>query len=108
MAISFHRVTCAPLRDFEASAPDGVVIGILGDNGSGADQLLRLASRIELPASGRVEAKSVLALDHALARQDALEREQTAVAIDGLRRAGSTVLLASHEELLLERLADEI
>ena len=108
MAIAFHRVTCAPLRDFEASAPDAVVIGILGDNGCGSDQLLRLASRTELPASGHVEATSVVALDHTLARQDALERERTAVALEGLRRAGSTVLLASHEELLLERLADEI
>jgi ABC-type multidrug transport system ATPase subunit len=97
-----------PLRDFEASAPDGVVIGILGDNGCGADQLLRLASRTELPASGRVDAASVLVLDHSLARQDALERERTAIALDGLRRAGSTVLLATHEEALLERLADEI
>ena len=108
MAIAFHRVTAAPLRDFEASAPDGVVIGILGDNGCGADQLLRLASRTELPASGRVDAASVLVLDHSLARQDALERERTAIALDGLRRAGSTVLLATHEEALLERLADEI
>lgn len=108
MAITFHRVTCPPLHDFDAAAPDGVVIGILGENGCGAGELLRLASGIDQPSAGKVEARSVVALDHTLAHLDAFERERTAASLDRLRRSGSTVLFASHEEALLERLADEI
>jgi lipopolysaccharide transport system ATP-binding protein len=50
----------------------------------------------------------VLLIDHAFAHHDALVREQAFIAIDRLRRAGVTILLASHEEELLRRLADEI
>jgi lipopolysaccharide transport system ATP-binding protein len=108
MAIAFHRVNCAPLRDLDAAAPAGVVVGIIGENGSGSDQLLRLAAGLELPQSGKVEATAVLALDHTFARQDAVERERASSALDRLRRSGKTILLASHEEDLLERLSDEI
>jgi len=50
----------------------------------------------------------VLALDQALATQDALVRARTLTGLDRLRRAGSTILLASHEERLLESLCDEV
>jgi ABC-type transport system involved in cytochrome c biogenesis ATPase subunit len=56
MALAFRRVTCAPLREFEAAAPDGVVVGIIGENGSGKTRLLRLAARLDRPESGVVEA----------------------------------------------------
>jgi lipopolysaccharide transport system ATP-binding protein len=125
MALVFRRVTCAPLRDFEAAAPDGVVIGIIGENGSGKTRLLRLAAGLERPESGVVEAPAavrllgpddpltlapagLLLIDQTFSRQDPLVRERAAVALDRLRGAGVTTLVASHEEELLRRLADEI
>jgi ABC-type methionine transport system ATPase subunit len=125
MALAFRRVSSGPLQDFDAAAPDGVVIGIIGESGSGTDHLLRLAAGLEKPASGSVDASaparflgpddalslapaSVLSIDRTFARHDALVRERAALALDRMRRSGATILLASHEEELLRRLADEI
>jgi homopolymeric O-antigen transport system ATP-binding protein len=125
MAIVFRQVVSPPLRGLDAVAPGGAVIGVIGENGAGKGRLLRLAAGLEKPASGGVEAPqprrllgaadaldlapvAVLAMEHTLARQDSLVRQQTATGLDTLRRAGSTVLLVSHEEDLLRRLADEI
>jgi len=125
MAIVFRQAVCPPLQRLDAVAPDGAVIGIIGENGSGKRSLLRLAAGIETPVAGAVEAGpsrrllgpddpldlspvDALLLEHALARQDALVRQRSALAIDRLRRAGTTVLLVSHEEELLRLLSDEI
>ncbi|HUE20449.1 MAG TPA: Wzt carbohydrate-binding domain-containing protein [Bryobacteraceae bacterium] len=125
MAIVFRQVDCGPLTGLDATAPDGAVIGIVGENGSGKGSLLRLAAAFEKPVSGTVEAGeprrllgpddaldfspvAVLALEHTLARRDALERQRAAVALERLRRARTTVLLISHEEELLLQLADEV
>jgi lipopolysaccharide transport system ATP-binding protein len=125
MALAFRRVTSGRLQSFEAAAPDGVVVGIIGENGSGKGRLIRLAAGEEAAAAGTVERSGavrrlgpddaldlsptpVLLMEHTFARQDALAREQAALALDGLRRAGTTTLLVSHEEDLLRRLADEV
>jgi len=125
MAIVFRQVVCPPLAGLDATAPDGAVIGIVGENGSGKSNLLRVAAGLMEPVSGAVEAGeerrllgpddaldfstvAVLAMEHTLARRDALERQQAAVALDRLRRARATVLLVSHEEELLLQLADEV
>jgi ABC-type sulfate/molybdate transport systems ATPase subunit len=125
MAIAFRRVTSGPLQDFDAAAPDGVVVGIVGENGSGKGRLIGLAAGEAAAASGSVERSgavrrlgpddaldltpiAVLLIEHTFARQDALERERAALALDGLRRAGTTTLLVSHEEDLLRRLSDEV
>ena len=136
MALAFRRVTCAPLEEFDAAAPDGVVIGIIGENGSGKSRLLRLAAGGERPVSGAVEASGaarllsaddaldlrllltqqilhpapcpVLLIDQTFARCDLLARERAAISLDRMRRAGVTALVVSHEEELLGRLADEI
>ena len=125
MAIAFRRVTSAPLQEFDAAAPDGVVVGIIGENGSGKSRLLRLAAGVERPASGTVEISGaarlvgpddplslapapVLLIDQTFARHDLAVRERAAIALARLRRAGATTLLVSHEEDLLRRLADEI
>ena len=125
MPVSFHDVTLAPLRGFSAEAPDGALVGVIGENGSGKSALLRLAAGIDRPASGEVRATQpsrligiadpldfsavrTLLLEHALARQDALVRSRAAVELDTLRRSGTTILLVSHEEELLRSLADEI
>jgi lipopolysaccharide transport system ATP-binding protein len=50
----------------------------------------------------------VLLIDQTLAQHDWVVRERSAVALDRMRRSGSTILLASHEEDLLRLLADEI
>ncbi len=125
MSLAFRMVTSAPLRDFDAAAPDGVVIGMVGENGSGKSQLLRLAAGIGAPEAGSVERSGrarllgpldqlnlepvpILLIDQTFAGHDALVRHRAALALDRMRRAGSTILLASHEEELLLRLADEI
>jgi len=119
MALTFR------LADFEAAAPDGVVIGLIGENGAGKSRLLRLAAGVEGPVGGTVEAPptrrllgpmdaldfspvELLLLDNTLAGQDALARERAAIALERMRRAGTTTLLVSHEEALLVRLADEV
>jgi len=124
MSLAFRQVSAPPLAGLDADAPDGVVIGILGEDGAGKSRLLRLAAGLEEPVSGTVDAipgrllgpddpldltaVPVLCIDHTFARHDALVRERAAIAMDGLRRAGTTTLLVSHEEDLLRRLTDEI
>src|SRR5215475_13586762 len=127
MALAFRQVNCAPLAGFDAAAPDGAVIGIIGENGAGKTRLLDCAAGVARPESGKVEASGparllgsedsldlvpegtrVLLLNHTLARQDLLARERAAIILAQLRRAGATVLLVSHEEDLSRRLADEV
>jgi lipopolysaccharide transport system ATP-binding protein len=125
MALVFRGVSSSPLVEFTATAPDGAVIGVVGENGSGKSVLARLAGGVEQPVSGVVESYGgarllgpddplnlapapVLAIDQTFARQDLLVRERAAVAITRLRQTGSTILLISHEEELLRRLADEV
>ncbi len=125
MAVAFRKVSSVPLVEFDAAAPDGVVIGIIGENGSGKTRLLHLAAEIDQAESGSIEmsgsarllraadtldlsAVPVLLIDHTFAAKDALAREKAAIALDGLRRAGTTVLLVSHEEELIRRLSDEV
>lgn len=114
MALAFRRVTGARLREFEAAAPDGVVIGVIGENGSGKSELLRTAAETAgAKLLGPEDALNlapapVIAIDQTFARHDALVRGRAALALDRLRRSGSTILLASHEEELLLALCDEI
>lgn len=125
MAIVFRHVICGPLQDLDGTAPDGAVIGIIGEDGSGKAMLLRLAAGSERPSAGTVEAPpsrrllgpndplnlapaGALLIEHTLARHDALVRQRASVALDRLRRAGATVLLVSHEEDLLHQLCDEV
>ena len=124
MSLRFRRVSAPPIREFDAAAPDGAVIGVIGEDGSGKGRLLRLAAGLEKPAAGSVEgpagkllapdgpltpaASPLVCIEHTFARHDAVARARAAVALDRLRRSGSTVLLVSHEEELLRRLADEI
>jgi len=110
MALAFRRVTSAPLRDFDAAAPDGAVVGIIGNTGAGGDRLLELAAATVRPESGSVESSGPVQTfgPEDLARQDSFARERTAVSLDTLRRDGATVLLFTHEEELLRRFSDEI
>jgi lipopolysaccharide transport system ATP-binding protein len=124
MAIAFRAVTCAPLENFEATAPDGAVVGIIGDSESGKSRLLRVAAGMERPSSGSVKASGnvkylapndplnlapapVLLIDQTFNQQDMLVRDRAAVALDRIRRAGATTLFTTNEEDLVRRLADE-
>jgi energy-coupling factor transporter ATP-binding protein EcfA2 len=125
MSLEFRNVTAGPLRDLSASAPSGAIIGVIGVKNSGVSELLKLACGLILPQQGEVKAgparrlvslgeplnlapSDLLALDQALATQDALVRTRTLLGLDRLRRGGATVLLASHEDGLLETLCDEV
>jgi hypothetical protein len=126
MAIEFRGVTLAPLEDFRAVAPSGVIIGLIGEKGSGIAELLKIAGGAdEGAAQGELVAAperryvkpgdplnlapaSVVALDQVLAMQDAVVRARALMGLDRLRRSGTTVFLASHEEKLLETMCDEV
>jgi len=125
MSIDFRNVVLSPLDGFSASAPAGAIIGVVGEKGSGVTELLQVAAGVAKPTAGEVIAgperrfvalgdslnlapASVIALDQALATQDAVVRTRTLAGLDRLRRAGSTILIASHEYQLLELLCDEV
>jgi ABC-type sulfate/molybdate transport systems ATPase subunit len=125
MPLFFRQVYAPPLTAFEATAPEGCIIGLIGEDGSGKTRLLRLAAGIDQPESGAIEGPRpgrllgpldplnlapapLLLIDGTLAIHDALVRERAAVALDRMRRNGSTILLVSHDEEPLLRLADEI
>jgi len=113
------------VEQLDIVAPDGAVIGLIGEDGSGTSTILRLAAGIDQPRAGSVAVGTrrrllgptdalnfapvdTLLLDHALAPHDALVRARAIMAIDRLRRAGATILLTSHDDDLLRELADEI
>ena len=125
MAIEFRNITAAPLSRFTATAPSGAIIGVIGEKTAGVSELMKLAGGAAQPQEGEIKAPlerryvalgdtlnlapaAVLALDQALATQDAIVRARTVTALDRLRRSGATVLLASHEYPLLESLCDEV
>lgn len=125
MAVEFRNVSLAPLLNLSASVPAGAVVGVVGEDGSGKGRLLRLAAGLERPESGEVETGltrrllgpddpldlapvDVLAMEHALARHDAVVRARALIGLDRLRRGGATVFFVSHEEELLARACDEI
>src|SRR4029079_17640199 len=125
MSLEFRNAVLAPLNGISVVAPPGVIIGVIGEKGSGVAELLKLAGGSAQPESGEVRAgperrylalgdslnlapAAVIALDQALATQDAVVRARTLTGLDRMRRGGATVLLASQEDSLLELLCDEI
>jgi len=97
------------------SVPDAAVIGVVGVKGSGKGALLQAIlqsnAQTRLVSLGdplNFSPVPVLALDGALACQDPLVKARAAISIERSRRNGSTVFLVSHDEQLLERVADEI
>lgn len=125
MSLEFRNAVLAPLNGISVVAPPGVIIGVIGEKGSGVAELLKLAGGAVQPHGGEVVAgperryvalgeslnlapAAVIALDHALATQDAVVRARTLTGLDRMRRGGATVLLASHEDSLLELLCDEV
>jgi lipopolysaccharide transport system ATP-binding protein len=83
---------------FAHELPAGAVIGCIGEKGCGIEDLLRTVR----------ESGESVAMEYTLDREDAFGRIQTEAQIESSRRAGNTVLLASHNAALLQRLADEV
>jgi lipopolysaccharide transport system ATP-binding protein len=125
MAIEFRGARFPPLRDLTVAAPDGAVIGIVGERGAGKGALLQLAAGFDKPDAGEVVVRgtrrylgpadlldlssvNLLLIEHTFAQQDALARAQALTAIETLRSERSTVLIVSHELELLRSLADEV
>ncbi len=125
MAIEFRNVLFPPLEELNISAPDGAVIGVIGEKGSGDAAVLRLAAALDKPVSGEVIAggssrylavtdslnlapAALLLIDHTFAPADALVRGRALVALDRLRTGGATVLLRSNEPDLLRSICDEV
>jgi lipopolysaccharide transport system ATP-binding protein len=125
MPVEFRKVSCPPISIIDVTAPDGVAIGVIGEDGAGTSTLLRLAAGLEPPRAGAIAVGTrrrflgpadplnfspvdTLLLDHTLAFHDRLVRARAITAIDRMRHAGTTILFTSHEEELLLELADEI
>jgi len=123
--IEFHDVYCPPLNGFSIRAPGGAAIGILGERGAGKTALLKLAAGVQAPDAGEVVTEGtgrylgptdklnlapvdVLALDNTFALSDAIVRARGMVAMERMRRAGATILVASYETALLRSFCDEV
>lgn len=125
MSLVLRQVSGVYLKEFSGEAPDGAIIGVIGEDTASSAELLDLASGVAQPASGTVEAAEprralgpgdsfrlapagVLTLNHTFSRQGALVRSRARLGLERLRRSGTTILLASHEQDLLRELCDEI
>ena len=108
MPIEFRDVTLPPLEGLRVQAPAGVIIGIAGETGSGIEELLSLSSGTAQPVQGEVVAREVIVLDRAIVLQDAVAQAREFIRLDELRRSGSTILLPSNDDRLLEQLCDEV
>src|ERR1019366_4165989 len=108
MSLAFRNVTSAPLDNLDVIAPDGTLVGIIGENGSGKSLLLRLSAGMGTPTSGSIKASGevrwlgpddalnlepapVLLIDRTFGHQDLVVRERAAVALDRIRRAADEV-----------------
>jgi lipopolysaccharide transport system ATP-binding protein len=125
MSIELRDIQYGTLKGLSVWAPKGAIIGVVGEKGSGTSDLLRLMAGVAEPEAGHILAPDnrryvgeadpvspapvdILAIDHALSKYDALVRARTLVGLERLRKAGSTVIITSNEEELLERICDEI
>lgn len=125
MGIEFRNISFPPVENLNISAPDGAVIGLIGEKGSADSALMRLAAGLEAPVSGEIITNgpcrylavtdtlnlapaALLLLDHTFASADALVRGRALVALDRLRTNGTTVLLRSNEPDLLRNICDEV
>jgi lipopolysaccharide transport system ATP-binding protein len=125
MAIQIREAALAPLHQFIVSAPGGAIIGVIGEDGSGVSEVLRLATGSAVPYEGTVHYSeparylgpldalnfspaAALAIDHTLSLHDSLVRARSAQVLERLRRDGATVLIASHDLEMLKELCEEI
>ena len=81
------------------------MIGILADDAKTiqAKGVLRVGPNEKFPVD-----EPALILDHTYSQASSVEKSRAGALLETLRRANATVILISHDELLLERVADEI
>jgi lipopolysaccharide transport system ATP-binding protein len=97
------------LRSLDAELPPGAVIGIIGEENSGQETLIREAGGVHVrdKAGLRFDAP-VIVLDHALDRCDPLARARAAHQMARARNAGAVILLLTYDERLLLEWCDEL
>jgi lipopolysaccharide transport system ATP-binding protein len=90
--------------------PRGVLIGVIGDNGSGVGALLQAAGGRFLGPGHELNLSHapLLCLGYPLDIRDAFTRCRFEADLPALLRTGATVLLASHDQDLLRRTSDEV
>lgn len=90
--------------------PRGAVIGVIGDNGAGVSELLRAAGGRFAGTGDQLDLSPapLICIDYALDLRDAFVRRRVEAEFASLRRTGSSVLLASHDQNLLRAVADEV
>src|SRR6476646_597927 len=98
MSLEFRNAVLAPLNGISVVAPPGVIIGVIGEKGSGVAELLKLVGGAAQPESGEVRAGP--------------ERRYVALG-DSLNLAPAAVIaldqaLASHEGSVRELMCEEI
>src|SRR4051812_4782620 len=98
MSIDFRDVSYGPLSGLTIAAPSHAIIGLIGEKSSAITEVLQLAAGVENPASGEIVAPEnrrytgpsdavspapvdLLALDHSLAKYDAVVRARTIVSL---------------------------
>jgi lipopolysaccharide transport system ATP-binding protein len=125
MSVSFRDCRCGPLQGITVAAPSGAIIGIIGEDGAGKQELLRLAAGTLYPDSGSVDASeprryhgpldpfhcelaATLGLYHTFALKDAVTQAGAIMELERFRRKGGTALIASHDLDFLASVADEI
>jgi len=91
--MSQQEITFAGQRH---ALPPGAVTGLIGDSNSGIGEALQAC------------APPVVAISYEFDLQDAATRMLADGQLEKLRRAGSAVLLASHDAALLHRVSDEV
>jgi lipopolysaccharide transport system ATP-binding protein len=101
--------------DLDMDFPEKAIIGVLvGANGADANSIKESARAIPgarligLHDELDLSPASLLILDHALALLPRFERQQAATRLTELRRSGTTTVLISHDEELLEAICDEL
>lgn len=92
------------------AVPAGAVIGLIGDSGSGVSDILQAAGGRFIGPGHELDLSpaSLICIGYVLDLRDAFTRLRIETDFERLRRAGSTVLLASHDTDLLQRAADEV
>jgi lipopolysaccharide transport system ATP-binding protein len=81
----------------DLTAPDGSIVGVIQEGAP------RFSGSEVIP-----EGPGNYVLAHPFAKSDAVTRARGISHLLGLRRAGATIVIVSHDEALLERCADEI
>lgn len=132
MPVVFHDVYCAPLQGACLRFDDGMIVGLVGPDGSGKGSLLRLAAARLQPERGTIEVTPgavlietgrhtrtelaaamagdprVLLLDHVPAILDGVSQLRCVQELARLRQQGALVLVSCHDLPLLERICDVV